>query len=139
MAFTPLDVQSSFSLLQSSIRIPELVQTAKEKGYDALALTDENVLYGVVDFYNAARQAGLKPLLGMKMRLALEQGTGNSLMLTFIARNRQGYRHLMDLSTRHQTTAPDKLPLTVDQVGDLLGGLFVIAPPQTGCSVNSAS
>ena len=132
MAFTPLDVQSSFSLLQSSIRIPELVQTAKEKGYYALALTDENVLYGVADFYNAARQAGLKPLLGMKMRLALEQGTGNSLMLTFIARNRQGYRHLMDLSTRHQTTAPDKLPLTVDQVGDLLGGLFVIAPPQTG-------
>lgn len=132
MAFTPLDVQSSFSLLQSPTRISELVQAAKEKGYDALALTDENVLYGVVDFYNAARQAGLKPLLGMKMRLALDQGTGNSLMLTFIARDRQGYQHLMDLSTRHQTTAPDKLPLTIDQVGDLLGGLFIIVPPQTG-------
>lgn len=132
MAFTPLDVQSSFSLLQSPTRIPALVQAAKEKGYGALALTDENVLYGIVDFYNAARQAGLKPLLGMKMRLALDQGTGNSLLLSFIARNRQGYQHLMDLSTRHQTTSPDKLPLTIDQVGDLLGGLFIIVPPQTG-------
>ncbi|MFR0771712.1 MAG: PHP domain-containing protein [Limosilactobacillus pontis] len=54
MAFTPLDVQSSFSLLQSPIRIPELVRVARERGYTSLALTDENILYGVVDFYNAA-------------------------------------------------------------------------------------
>lgn len=132
MAFTPLDVQSSFSLLQSPIQVPDLVQAARERGYTALALTDENILYGVVDFYNAARKAGIKPLLGMKMRLTLDPGTGSALMLTFIARNRQGYRHLMDLSTRHQTTSPDKLPLTIDQVGDLLGDLFVIVPPQTG-------
>lgn len=132
MAFTPLDVQSSFSLLQSPIRIPELVRVARERGYTSLALTDENILYGVVDFYNAARAAGIKPLLGMKMRLTLDDGAGNSLMLTFIARNRQGYRHLMDLSTCHQTTAREKLPLTIDQVDELLGDLFVIVPPQTG-------
>lgn len=132
MAFTPLDVQSSFSLLQGPIRIPDLVKAAKERGYTALALTDENILYGVVDFYNAAREAGIKPLLGMKMRLALGTETGASLMVTFLARNRQGYRHLMDLSTRHQTTPHDQLPLTVDQVADLLGDLFVIVPPQTG-------
>lgn len=132
MAFTPLDVQSSFSLLQGPIRIPDLVKAAKERGYTALAMTDENILYGVVDFYNAAREAGIKPLLGMKMRLALGTETGASLMVTFLARNRQGYRHLMDLSTRHQTTPHDQLPLTVDQVADLLGDLFVIVPPQTG-------
>ncbi|MGM9907631.1 DNA polymerase III subunit alpha [Limosilactobacillus sp.] len=132
MAFVPLDVRSSFSLLQSPTRIPALVAAAKEKGYEALALTDENVLYGAVDFYNAARQADIKPLLGMKMRLALEQGTGDSLMLTFIAKSRQGYQNLMDLSSRHQTTNPDQLPLTIDQVGALLGDLFVIVPPQTG-------
>ena len=91
MAFTPLDVQSSFSLLQSPIQVPDLVQAARERGYTALALTDENILYGVVDFYNAARKAGIKPLLGMKMRLTLDPGTGSALMLTFIARNRQGY------------------------------------------------
>lgn len=131
MAFTPLDVQSSFSLLQSPIKIAELVQAAKERGYHSLALTDENVLYGAVDFYNAARQAGLKPLLGMKMRLAVSADDGNTLMLIFIARNQQGYRHLMDLSTCHQTTPLKQLPLTIDQVMDLLGDLFVIVPPQT--------
>ena len=61
MDFVPLQVKSSFSLLRSPIRINELVTTAKERGYSAIALTDKNVLYGAIDFYNAAKKAGIKP------------------------------------------------------------------------------
>lgn len=128
---TPLDVQSCYSLLKSPTRITKLVQAAKSRGYHALALTDENVLYGAVDFYNATRQAGIKPLLGMKMRLAINVADGNTLLLNLIAKTQTGYQHLMDLSTRHQTTKPHDLPLTVDQVANLLSGLFVIILPQT--------
>jgi DNA polymerase-3 subunit alpha len=128
---TPLDVQTCFSLLKSPTRITDLVAAAKQRGYRSLALTDENVLYGAVDFYNAARKAKLKPLLGMKMHLALNAADGNTLTLNLIAKNQRGYQHLMDLSTRHQTTAVKELPLTVDAVADLLGGLFVIALPET--------
>ncbi len=54
--FVPLQVKSSFSLLRSPIHITELVTTAKERGYSAIALTDKNVLYGAIDFYNAAKK-----------------------------------------------------------------------------------
>ena len=76
MNYVPLEVHSSYSLLKSPNRIPELVAAAKQRGYSALALTDENVLYGAVEFYNAARQAGIKPLLGLQLVVQLADLAG---------------------------------------------------------------
>ncbi len=131
MDFTPLDVKSSYSLLKSPTRISDLVTTAKERGYKALALTDENVLYGAVEFYNAAKKAGIKPIFGLRLVVALNETDGTKLDLVFLAKNQQGYQHLMDLSTIQQTRKDKKVPLTVAQISPLLDDLFIIIPPQS--------
>ena len=131
MDFTPLDVKSSYSLLKSPTRISDLVTTAKERGYKALALTDENVLYGAVEFYNAAKKAGIKPILGLRLVVALNETDGTKLDLVFLAKNQRGYQHLMDLSTLQQTRKDKKIPLTIAQISSLLGELFIIIPPQS--------
>lgn len=131
MDFTPLDVKSSYSLLKSPTRISDLVTTAKERGYKALALTDENVLYGAVEFYNAAKKAGIKPILGLRLVVTLNETDGTKLDLVFLAKNQRGYQHLMDLSTLQQTRKDKKIPLTIAQISPLLGELFIIIPPQS--------
>lgn len=131
MDFTPLDVKSSYSLLKSPTRISDLVTTAKERGYKALALTDENVLYGAVEFYNAAKKAGIKPILGLRLVVALNETDGTKLDLVFLAKNQRGYQHLMDLSTLQQTRKDKKISLTIAQISPLLGELFIIIPPQS--------
>lgn len=131
MDFTPLDVKSSYSLLKSPTRISDLVTTAKERGYKALALTDENVLYGAVEFYSAAKKAGIKPILGLRLIVALNETDGTKLDLVFLAKNQRGYQHLMDLSTLQQTRKDKKVPLTVAQINPLLDDLFIIIPPQS--------
>ncbi|MDL2056883.1 DNA polymerase III subunit alpha [Limosilactobacillus reuteri] len=131
MDFTPLDVKSSYSLLKSPTRISDLVITAKERGYKALALTDENVLYGAVEFYNVAKKAGIKPILGLRLVVALNETDGTKLDLVFLAKNQRGYQHLMDLSTLQQTRKDKKVPLTVTQISPLLDELFIIIPPQS--------
>ncbi|MRG89505.1 DNA polymerase III subunit alpha [Limosilactobacillus reuteri] len=131
MDFTPLDVKSSYSLLKSPTRISDLVTTAKEQGYKALALTDENVLYGAVEFYSAAKKAGIKPILGLRLIVALNETDGTKLDLVFLAKNQRGYQHLMDLSTRQQTRKDKKIPLTIAQISPLLSELFIIIPPQS--------
>ncbi|OTA49706.1 DNA polymerase III subunit alpha [Limosilactobacillus reuteri] len=131
MDFTPLDVKSSYSLLKSPTRISDLVTTAKERGYKALALTDENVLYGAVEFYNAAKKAGIKPIFGLRLVVALNETDGTKLDLVFLAKNQRGYQHLMDLSTLQQTRKDKKAPLTVAQISPLLNELFIIIPSQS--------
>lgn len=131
LAFVPLQVHSSFSLLQSPIRIKELVHQAKQLGYSSLALTDRNVLYGAVDFYNAAQDAGIKPLIGLELTVALNNVDGTTIDIVLLAKNREGYQHLMDLSTLHQTADQHELPLTLQASLPSLSSLVVMVPPQT--------
>src|SRR5690348_5635944 len=63
--FVHLHTHSHYSLLDGLSKVPELVARAKELGMDAMALTDHGVLYGTVEFYKAARKAGVKPILGI--------------------------------------------------------------------------
>lgn len=130
MNYVPLEVHSSYSLLKSPNRIPELVAAAKQRGYSALALTDENVLYGAVEFYNAARQAGIKPILGFQLVVQLADPASTQLWVTLLAKNQQGYQNLMDLSTLHQTTSRDQLPLAFTAVAKRLANLVMVVPAQ---------
>ena len=70
MAFTHLHVHTEYSLLDASSKIKELTARAKELGMDSLAITDHGVMYGVIDFYRAAREAGIKPILGCEVYVA---------------------------------------------------------------------
>ena len=69
MAFTHLHVHTEYSLLDGSSKIKELAARAKELGFDSMAITDHGAMYGVIEFYRAARAAGsserLPPLLRM--------------------------------------------------------------------------
>ena len=66
MAFTHLHVHTEYSLLDGSSKIRELTARAKELGMDSMAITDHGVMYGVIDFYRAAREVGIKPSLAVR-------------------------------------------------------------------------
>jgi DNA-directed DNA polymerase III PolC len=108
MAFVHLHVHSVYSLLDSTCRLEELVGAAQEMGLPALALTDRNVLYGAVPFYDLCRQAGLRPILGMEA--TMEEGYS----LVLLAEDEEGYRNLCRLSTILQSFSepPPRLPWT---------------------------
>ena len=67
MAFTHLHVHTEYSLLDGSGKIRELVAQAKALGMDSLAITDHGVMYGVIDFYKAAKEAGIRPIIGCEV------------------------------------------------------------------------
>ncbi len=105
--FTHLHVHSHYSLLDGLAKIDDLVDRAKELGMDSLALTDHGVMYGSVEFFIKAKEAGIKPIIGCEMYLAPNgiENKNNTTMdrtrhhLTLLARNEQGYKNLMELVT----------------------------------------
>ena len=70
MSFTHLHVHTEYSLLDGSGKIEEITARAKELGMDSLAITDHGVMYGVIDFYRAARNVGIKPKHGCEEYVA---------------------------------------------------------------------
>ncbi len=93
---TLLYLRSSFSLLRSTIKIEEACIKLKEMGYCRVALTDYKVLSGSICFYNAAKNAGLIPLFGLEIPVDLN---GKIVEAVLYARNDEGFRNLMHLST----------------------------------------
>ncbi len=109
MSFVHLHVHSEFSLLDGLVRIDELVERVRELGMPAVALTDHGVMYGVVPFYRAACEAGIKPLIGCELYLAPRsmrdrdpQLDRNSYHLTVLAETHEGYLNLVRLATAAQ-------------------------------------
>ena len=108
MAFTHLHVHTEYSLLDGSSKIGELTARAKELGMDSLAITDHGVMYGVIDFYKAAREAGIKPILGCEVYVApgsrfdreKVSGEDRYYHLVLLAENNKGYENLMKLVSR---------------------------------------
>ena len=98
--FTHLHIHTEYSLLDGMCRIPQLVARAKELGMDALAITDHGAMYGVLQFYSAAREAGIKPIIGCEVYLASDSRFGRSpgdklnYHLVLLAKNRTGYQNL---------------------------------------------
>lgn len=90
---------SAYSLLESPTKVKDLVQVAQKKGYDAVGLCDINVTYGLVDFYQEAMRAGIKPLLGMTMRINGLVDQANKYDLLVFARDNEGYHNLLRLSS----------------------------------------
>ena len=104
--FTHLHTHTEYSMLDGISRIPELVSHTANLGMDALAITDHGTFYGVVDFYSACREAGIKPIIGCEVYVAKASrfdknpNERSPHHLVLLARNNQGYRNLMHLVTR---------------------------------------
>ena len=108
MNFTHLHVHTEYSLLDGSNKIKEYVARVKELGMDSAAITDHGVMYGVIDFYRAARAAGINPILGCEVYVApgsrfdREAGSGEDRYyhLVLLAENNQGYSNLMKIVSK---------------------------------------
>ena len=108
MAFTHLHMHTEYSLLDASSKISELVSRAKELGMDSMAITDHGVMYGVIDFYRAARENGIKPIIGCEIYVApgsrfdreSVNGEDRYYHLILLAENNQGYQNLMKIVSR---------------------------------------
>ena len=108
MEFTHLHVHTEYSLLDGSNKIKEYVARVKELGMDSAAITDHGVMYGVIDFYRAAREAGINPILGCEVyvapgsRFEREVGSGDDRYyhLVLLAENNQGYSNLMKIVSK---------------------------------------
>ena len=108
MNFTHLHVHTEYSLLDGSNKISEYVARVKELGMDSAAITDHGVMYGVIDFYRAAKAAGINPVLGCEVYVApgsrfdREAGSGEDRYyhLVLLAENDQGYSNLMKIVSK---------------------------------------
>jgi DNA polymerase-3 subunit alpha len=109
MSFVHLHVHSEYSLLDGFSNIKKLVQRAKDMEMPALALTDHGTMFGVIDFYNAATAAGIKPIVGVEAYLAPRgmhsrdpQLDKKATHLLLLAENQTGYRNLLKVASAAQ-------------------------------------
>ncbi|WP_225744201.1 DNA polymerase III subunit alpha [Marinilactibacillus sp. Marseille-P9653] len=126
---TKLHVTSTYSLLKSTTTIDQLILKAKERGYTAIALTDHNVLYGAVEFYEKATKAGLKPILGLKLDIESVHSPENTYPILLLAKNEEGYKRLIQLSTKVMT---EETSVALDDLAMSTDSLIAISPGITG-------
>jgi DNA polymerase III subunit alpha len=105
MSFTHLHLHTLYSLLDGAIRMKDLIKTVQAKGMSAVAVTDHGNMFGAIDFYKKAKEAGVKPILGMEAYVAGEKGRGDrsekvAHHLILLAQNDEGYANLRILASR---------------------------------------
>ena len=106
--FVHLHLHTEYSLLDGACRLDRLMDKAHELKFPALAITDHGVLYGAIDFYEAAREQGIKPIIGCEVyvapgsRLEKKTSTGGRDVyhhLVLLAKDEVGYKNLIQLTT----------------------------------------
>ena len=104
MSFVHLHTHTAYSLLDGEGTIPKLIERAKELGQTAMAITDHGNMYGVIDFYECAKQNGIKPIIGCEVYVAarsrfdkVHELDSQSCHLILLAENDVGYHNLMKL------------------------------------------
>jgi DNA polymerase III subunit alpha len=109
MSFVHLHVHSEYSLLDGYSKIKKLVKRAKEMGMPAIALTDHGTMFGVIDFFNAAQAAGIKPIIGIEAYMAARSMADRdskldkqSSHLLLLAENQKGYQNLLRIASAAQ-------------------------------------
>ncbi len=130
MNYVELHCHSNFSFLDGASHPEKLAARAAELGYPALALTDHNGLYGVVRFDQAAREHGIKPILGSEITCVDDSGENES-HLTLLAKNATGYANLSRMLTEAQLAGiKNETKITPDLLDKYRHGLIALS----GCS-----
>lgn len=106
MAFVHLGVRSEYAIVDSIVRIDELVQSAKENGQTALGLADLYNTFALVKFYKACVGAGIKPLLGSEVVVADSLDADGEFSVILYAMNNDGYKNLLRLVSDSYTMRP---------------------------------
>ena len=117
MGFVHLHLHTEYSLLDGACRIEKLLDTAKEMGQKAVAITDHGVMYGVVDFYKAAKKRGIKPIIGCEVYVAkrsrfdkTHEFDYENRHLILLCENETGYQNLIALVSHAWTEGFYKKP-----------------------------
>lgn len=103
--FVPLHLHTEYSLLDGATRISDLVKHAKDNNMPACAITDHGVMYGSIEFYRTAKEAGIKPIIGCEFYVndgdIREKNPANTKLyhLVLIAKNKVGYKNLVKLTS----------------------------------------
>ncbi len=129
MSFVQLQVITTNSLMESTMTVEQLVHQLKKLGYHSAALTDHNVMYGTIEFYERAINEGLKPIVGLTLDIECYINPEQTAQIVLLAKNKDGYQNLIQLSTHYQLTEK-AIPLS-----ELIlrsKGLLVIAPTNQG-------
>lgn len=105
--FVHLHVHTEYSLLDGSGKIPDLIARAKELGMKSIAITDHGAMYGCVDFYKAAKEQGIKPIIGCEIYVASKSmydkssnKGNNTYHLVLLVKNEIGYKNLMKIVSK---------------------------------------
>ncbi|WCG05154.1 DNA polymerase III subunit alpha [Vagococcus lutrae] len=127
MVLASLQTFSAYSLLQSTIEIERYVAQASEKGYQAVALTDINVMHGMLDLKKACEKYEVKPLYGMTLRYPSGDSSSEKFDIVLLAKNQHGYQNLMRLSSNIQLSESVS---TVYEYMDYFEEMIVLLPPE---------
>jgi DNA-directed DNA polymerase III PolC len=122
--FTHLHVHSNYSLLDGAIPLAELVSACRDLGMEAVALTDHDALYGVVEFCALCNQAGIRPIVGMEATLEGDKS------LVLLAQGKEGYANLCRLSSEAKAGAAGYL--TLDRLRGRTEGLIALSGGKRG-------
>jgi len=98
--FVHLHVHTEYSLVDSTVRIAALMERCAAEGMPAIALTDQNNLFGMVKFYRKAIASGVKPIIGVDLRVANPDDTDHPHRMILLCQDEAGYRNLSQLVTR---------------------------------------
>ena len=135
--YAPLQILSAYSLLKNPNTIEQIIETAKKRHYQAIALTDINVMYGAVKFYQVAKENNIKPLFGVTLQVNGLVNTATVFPIVLIAENQTGYQNLMWISSAKMTTKVSEM--TLDVITGHLAGINVIFPNDSEISQFIAS
>jgi len=138
--FIHLHTHSHYSFLQALPKIEELIEKAKEEGMDALALTDAGNMHGAIEFYKAAKMAGIKPILGVDAYLAPRSRhekdpniDAKRSRIVLLAENNEGYKNLLALITKSWTEGFYERPrMDKELLREHHRGLIAILPSFAG-------
>ncbi len=123
--FVHLHLHTQYSLLQGAIRVEDLFEKVKQLGMNAVAMTDMHNLFGAIDFYQSAKEAGVKPIVGIEIRYVNHIGAQRSHHLVLLCKDLQGYQNLCQMVTQSYTELKGVVDQeTLSRFGD---GLIVLS------------
>jgi DNA polymerase III subunit alpha len=128
--FVHLRVHTEYSLVDSVVRVPDLMAAVSAAGMPAVALTDQSNLFAMVKFYKEALAAGVKPIIGLDAWIREPGERSTPTRVVFLCQNLEGYRHLTQLVTRSYLEGQQRSAPMLDRAWlntDILRGLIVLS------------
>ena len=127
LKFGYLNTHSHYSLLRGVAKVPALLERAKAAGCDAIALTDTHNLYGAVEFYKKAKDADIRPILGVTLSIH-DPNSAQHTPLILLAQNKEGYHNILELTTALHFTEEQAPSITLEQIAPRTNGIIALLP-----------